>query len=442
MKKFYSLLAASAVIFAASATETQALRGEVQIPVGRQKVMNGMFAESASQYKLPAKSRQVKGMRKADGVQSIEGDWYFVLVDQYFGDESTFDGAQVLYTATVDGTIVTFEPNDSNYLPMIAEYDEEEGTFTFSREYVGQAEGYFCYQEPFIYNYDTQDLDFQDIEGELCVSQDVIVFNDYPGIAWAAYSDQAGTASKGFINLLDLRVAYPPMEGEWKELGNATFIDGWLLTGFGEDQFTNKYEVPLEQNADNENLYRLVNPYKAGPLAQMNQSRSNGYIVFDVSDPDHVVFLLYGAGFASSELEISQFYAYNTLGFFCLINPAYYPEELVDYFGNEFPYTTFKEGVVNLNGVSKENKAPDARVGFSFEPTYGMYWAIDNKGTPANMTAQIVFPGADGVGSVAVDDSNAAVEYFNLQGVRISNPEPGQIVIKRQGNNVTKSIAK
>ena len=41
-----------------------------------------------------------------------------------------------------------------------------------------------------------------------------------------------------------------------------------------------------------------------------------------------------------------------------------------------------------------------------------------------------------GLESVAVDNE-APVEFYNLQGVRVANPEAG-IYIRRQGSNVTK----
>ncbi len=45
-----------------------------------------------------------------------------------------------------------------------------------------------------------------------------------------------------------------------------------------------------------------------------------------------------------------------------------------------------------------------------------------------------------GVQNVAVDnnDTDAPVEYYNLQGIRVANPASGQILIRRQGNNVSK----
>ena len=45
-----------------------------------------------------------------------------------------------------------------------------------------------------------------------------------------------------------------------------------------------------------------------------------------------------------------------------------------------------------------------------------------------------------GVENVATDASaNGPAEYFNLQGVRVNNPENG-IFICRQGNKVTKVV--
>jgi hypothetical protein len=52
------------------------------------------------------------------------------------------------------------------------------------------------------------------------------------------------------------------------------------------------------------------------------------------------------------------------------------------------------------------------------------------------------YNGEAGVSTVVVDDnSNAPVEYFNLQGVRVANPENG-LYIRRQGNKATKVLVK
>ena len=47
-----------------------------------------------------------------------------------------------------------------------------------------------------------------------------------------------------------------------------------------------------------------------------------------------------------------------------------------------------------------------------------------------------------GIEDVTISDENAPVEYYNLQGVRISEPAAGQVVIRRQGKSVSKIYVK
>lgn len=45
-----------------------------------------------------------------------------------------------------------------------------------------------------------------------------------------------------------------------------------------------------------------------------------------------------------------------------------------------------------------------------------------------------------GLGSVSDDATDAPVEYFNLQGIRVAYPAQGQVYIRRQGDTVLKTI--
>ena len=49
-----------------------------------------------------------------------------------------------------------------------------------------------------------------------------------------------------------------------------------------------------------------------------------------------------------------------------------------------------------------------------------------------------ILPIDDAVNGIEVDASDAPIEYFNLQGVKIDNPASGSIVISRQGGKTTK----
>ena len=57
------------------------------------------------------------------------------------------------------------------------------------------------------------------------------------------------------------------------------------------------------------------------------------------------------------------------------------------------------------------------------------------------MESKITLQLSDGVNDILSNDTNAPVEYFNLQGVRVANPENG-LYIRRQGNNATKVLVK
>ena len=432
------MLAASAVVVSAAAAETSPLRGNL---LDSPKKINGMNFQSESLPKLEPKGKQAKGLRKVDGSNSLEGEWAMMFLDLYFED-SVYDGIRVNYTASVDGTTVTFTPNSSTYQKMIAEYDEEAGVLIFSREYVGIVDGFYAYQQPFIYNYETNEMDYQDLLGELCMTQNVVIFPQAAGMDWHAFSDQDGTQDKGFLDLYDFTIFFQPNPGEWNDIGNASFIDGWLIPAYGEDQNEYVYEVAAQQSASNPKLLRLVNPYKYGPLSEQNSSRTNGYIVFDISDPDHVVFNMADAGFSNKQSGITSFFAYNWLGALCFVNPGYYPWEIAEAMGDAISYTTYKDGVIATG--QPVNNRPDTRFGTQLSPTYGNYWAVDDYGTIANMSARIVLPEefVAGVGAIEVDNSNAPVEYYNLQGMRILNPQAGQLVIKRQGTKTSKLIVK
>ncbi len=68
---------------------------------------------------------------------------------------------------------------------------------------------------------------------------------------------------------------------------------------------------------------------------------------------------------------------------------------------------------------------------------------VKDEGIPAGTSRYAwnwyTFGAGAGVENVAVDNSNAPAEYFNLQGVRVNNPENG-VFICRQGNKVTKVV--
>lgn len=231
-----------------------------------------------------------------------------------------------------------------------------------------------------------------------------------------------------------------PNEG-WTSMGEATLMDGWVMTCFGFDQKDpeNWYTVELQKNNENENIYRLVEPYKGNcPLAQYNQSTKRGYIQFDVTDPDHVVFDVVDAGFAYAAAGLNSVYCYNKLGFYV----AYYEESaetVVAVMGDEMPYTTFKDGVISLGSIETYdddgNAITEYDACFGTNGANGAYGWIDNDDNSINMEAKIWFPGVtpslgedDAIKEITAAEGEEVI--FNLRGQRINNATVPGIYIR------------
>lgn len=72
------------------------------------------------------------------------------------------------------------------------------------------------------------------------------------------------------------------------------------------------------------------------------------------------------------------------------------------------------------------------------EPVEPVYYTIEVEFNGKTNTPEV----PTGINDVTVDGADAPVEYFDLQGIRVSNPQPGQMVIRRQGTNVEKILVK
>lgn len=460
MKKIYSMLALAAVSFSAATayagTADQTFGNRVPARKVISKEMNNFPTQTVAN-----KGRMVKGMRKADSSPTIEGAWTFMLGDFYF-DYSEGSYIPGYYIATMEGNDVTFTPLDEKMMPMLGVYDPENLTVTFKRAYQGIEQGYYVFQYPYIFdpekpNPDTGELgDIDEVEsivGTYNVEDGLLEFEPDYGLAWAGYDNMLGQEDglMGYFAIYDLLLAFhfdasESVSGEWEPIGNATFMDGWLVPAMGLNQKDekNQYQLLLEQSVDNKYVYRLVNPYFNGPVAQYNgYENGDGYIVFDISDPDHVLFLPANAGFLNYAIipgGIYDFYCYNMLGSLVVSYPDYTLDEIISLQTGYIPFTTFKNGVVSLTSINTaEGTLYDATFGTQNDPFGGGTWS--NNGKTVNMDASITFPlwyDAE-VGAIAVDEA-ANPEYYNLNGVRLSNPEKGQIVIKRAGGVVTKEI--
>lgn len=436
MRKTYAFLAALGVLLPGmSFANTTELRTEEPRKGEMPEINFNLKAFMPEKKKRPV-TNHVDRIDNEEAIKALEGSWTFVMGDNYFEGSKGYVSHE--FTAKVDGKTITFTSMTGEFHPMVAKYNTKSHSLYFQRKEVGQQNGLYVFQEPFIYDTATGTVKKRPVRAYYSEYERAVVFEDNLGISWVAYGDQTRKDRKGYYDVLDMSVCYQPMEGDWTDIGNALFTDGWLAPVLGVSPQDTQYEVPVQQNVADENLYRLVNPFKYGPLAAVNEAEGEGYIVFDVTDPDHVVFKLADAGFASSKARCSTFFVYNYMGSLVLINPFYTAAEVINEFGNDFPCSTYKDGIVSFD---QTGKASDARFALQEQPNSPRFW-LDDDSQQVRYSAGIILPSAASAAVGTLGAAEAEVEYFNLQGLPVANPEPGTIVIKRQGAAVTKEIIK
>ncbi|MEZ3562888.1 MAG: hypothetical protein K1V72_00995 [Duncaniella sp.] len=102
----------------------------------------------------------------------------------------------------------------------------------------------------------------------------------------------------------------------------------------------------------------------------------------------------------------------------------------------------FSEIASNPAGGENDSRTgSDTRWCFTWNITPGTYTLteISGGGRFSGFTYEVT--GSSAITDINVDNANAPVEYFNLQGIRVENPANG-LYIRRQGNKVEKVYVK
>ena len=450
MKQIYTIALAACVALTASA-------GELTVRT-LNPVKKNVKATAITMVKkeLPAMATMNKAPQKAEAA-SIEGEYTFTVGDYYIGEGEVEETVTV---SVADGVVtITPDPSTTCFVTAVsAAYDAATGELTFTNGPtlgpVQTSQGnYYTRFEPFAWDNTAEKIVLGEFKATYADGK--VTFPADHGFSWPAYSDEACTdrINGGFFGIFDAvgmeKYEDPenPNEG-WKSVGNATLYDPWLLPCFGilEDGEGNGYAVELQQNETTASLYRLVNPYKGEcPVAEYNTCTKNGYIEFDIADPEHVWFNTTEAGFANSQLGVTKFYPSDLLSSLAL-GYGMTAADVIEILGDGLPYTTYKDGVVTLG--SMEEVTEDGETSTIYAACFGIQgkqysaygWTDKNTGEATPMTGKIVFPGA-GVSNLGVENSGKA-RYFNLQGVELARPAAGQVVIRVCDGKSVKMLAK
>lgn len=443
MKKSYALVAMAVATLSASATVPQGafLAKDAQI-----STLSPTAKVASNQVML----KRADGPKKVNSVEDLYGtyimSWYYWFLqgdDQFGGGCAPVISAgeaanevqitcmpfsDVAYTATVDlaaGTL-TIPEQETIYLASYGEYMKFAGSvLTVKDDMVSPS----------------------DPGGSLVLRITDEGLAEEPLKAFALFISQGHFAfAGGFV--FENTVPFVFNAAEWTPMDEKAQFTDHLFNNFyrAEYQVNDPVEVPVYASANEETQvysFCLENPYLQGAWAELNpyaEGRGNGYIVFDaiyIEDYDDYLVCtrpIAGCGFWFDNAQegdpenIQEGYPYNNEG-----------------------YKYFLQGYEAID-IYEELAAADALIS-TYDPSNGeitiqnLYFGCTDMplasyyfGADKPLSMDIVVPNLSGVEDVVVDNSNAPVRYFNLQGVEVANPAEGQIVIKRQGSKATKVI--
>lgn len=223
-----------------------------------------------------------------------------------------------------------------------------------------------------------------------------------------------------------------PADG-WVEYGTGEFTDPWQVAGYGVDINEYAWTVNIEQNENYPGLYRMVNPYQDSPISNFNTDPTGeGYILFSIADPEFVT--VYPLVYTGLRDEVGAYLNTNPEGYFTILsNGQLTKEQIISELGITPSSFDDATGIVTFR---------NSRFGTVAEPDQLFNWKT-KEGTDILVDGYLQFNDWAGINGVSVDNENAPVEYYNLQGMRINNVEnnPG-LYIRKQGDKATKVFVK
>lgn len=213
---------------------------------------------------------------------------------------------------------------------------------------------------------------------------------------------------------------------DWVSVGMGRMLDGFVWPVF-ETENPVEQEVEIKRHKEVPGVYKVVDPFvavseKAKYFDMIIDARDYGFIRIDECDTgiETVDF-----GYMSI-LSVSSNYCNG-------VDPSFANYDAMVEAHPEWAdrNITLVNGKINIPKTSVLLKFQSNPTGVTtHEKQFDCYIIMpDGFDTPVNYVLDD-------------DDSDAPVEYFNLQGVRLEQPVAGQIIIVRQGSKVYKTIVR
>ncbi len=486
MKKFYtSMVLAAAVALSASAAPgtlgKKALSNAKNLQISQQTeaVMIPAAPATSTVKKSPVAKAKPTKVEDLYGYYTVSGYWYV-------GSSYPTTLNVILAPGEKDNEVLVSGLGVFDYIPVTGVFDATEGTLSIANDQPTTTSDYTQdgtnYGKVILYHIvldpETSKLAYSETPFVLKFDDEGNLYSDqYDGFLEGLEKAERFTGFGGLGGLFSAKTQPLSNEG-WEDAGNATFTDGWFSPAvqyffFADSQgypaIANEipaFDVPLQRNTKDPNLYRLVDPWGGdyntivsqaeGYTDEYNTSFVNGCVEFTIEDPSCVVVTPYVYSGAYDDITgLGQMYMTNQAGYMIYNSMAEDPDKTIAEWIEEYKGFMSDEPGYKFSTYDSNSHMViinDAMFTYPMVDSYGLYTWTDclddfKSGSYAymfasypatiDMTSIIMIPDPAGVENIIMDKTNSTLEYFNLQGVRVANPSNG-IYIRRQGNDVRK----
>lgn len=235
----------------------------------------------------------------------------------------------------------------------------------------------------------------------------------------------------GTLQQSDTHMFYTPdLSDGWTTLpGKARFTD-YIVSNIYTDIDLGTYDVEVQENAARPGYYRLVDPYAKATyntLMPGTHGAHHHYIYLDTSDPACVILEESPIG-----MILSQDGAMRVTSDAYILVQQGLPKDAIAY---AKAAGTMVDGVITFPANCK------IYAGFNTEGMNSWYYCnykTDAAGNVIDGDLRIDLSAATDAILPVTSDTDNTIRYYNLQGVEITHPTPGQILIRTVGSNARK----
>ncbi|MCH5231301.1 MAG: hypothetical protein J1F43_05835 [Muribaculaceae bacterium] len=219
MKKFYMFVLAVSIALGANAAKIEkSLENARNFSIENKSTHKGMQLKAVKKASAFGEFTQ-ESQTRAGAPVNLEGEWTFYYGDYYF-EEYADEADEFMYI--VDLTCEYVKDKDGNefwdftdptneILPFILTYDETVGYYALYAMWLGStSSGQWVTQEPFLWNYDTEEPDYVEaVYADYDTTENVLFFEEDAAIMWGLYKSQDTNAFTGVIYAFDLLGGFP-----------------------------------------------------------------------------------------------------------------------------------------------------------------------------------------------------------------------------------------